>query len=103
MSPFEPNYRGPGEGPRGPFQAFFNPSGASPRKSASGSSLQHQHLAQIVTHPLEPKMIVVAHITEVATSLQPVTAFQGADDSLHGRRTREKNLFRFFCCAVMAR
>ena len=69
MSPFEPNYRGPGEGPRGPFQAFFNASGASPRKGASGSSLQHQPLPQVVTPPLEPEMIVVAHMTEAATSL----------------------------------
>jgi hypothetical protein len=82
--PFEPNYGGPGEGPRGSFQAFFYLSGASPRESASGSSLEYQHLSQVVTHPLEPKMIVVAHMTEVATSLQPINAFQGADDPFRG-------------------
>ena len=78
MNPFEPNYRGPGEGPRGPF----NPSGASPRKNASGCPLQPQHLPQIVTHPLEPATIVVGHPTDIATSRHPRAAFQGADDHL---------------------
>ena len=48
-------------------------------------------------------MIVVAQLTEVATSLQPIAAFQGADDPLYGPAHPGKNLLRFFCCAVMAR
>ena len=72
------------ERPRVPFQALSNPSGASPHKSASGSSLQHQHFLQVVTHPLEPEIIVVAHPTDIATSLHPIMALQSADDPLHG-------------------
>src|SRR5665647_3522332 len=80
MNPFEPNYRGPGEGPRGPF----NPSGASPRKSASGCPLQHQHLPQVVAYPLQPEVTSIAHPTHIATSVHPIAALQGTDDPLHG-------------------
>lgn len=79
MSLFEPNYRGPGEGPRGPFQAFLNPSGTSPHKRVSGCPFQHQHFFQVVAYALQPHVTSVAHVTEIATSLQAIAAFQGVE------------------------
>src|SRR3990172_9968092 len=59
-------------------------SGLPPRTRGSGGPLQHQHLFQVAAHPFKPEMIVIAHPTEIATSLQPIAAFQSADDPLHG-------------------
>jgi hypothetical protein len=84
MNPVEPGYNFPGEGHRGPFEALLNPLGILPPKRVLGCSLQHQHLLQVVAHSFEPEMVVVAHPTEIATSLQPIATFQGADDPLYG-------------------
>ena len=55
-----------------------------PLKRFSVCSLQNQHLFQVVAYSCEPEMILVADPPEIATSLQPISAFQGADDPLHG-------------------
>src|SRR5512135_1673874 len=84
MNLSESSYRGVGEGLRGPLAAFVNPSAPLLRSGSSGSPLQRQHLSQVVANPLQPKVIVVAPQTQIATSLHPIAAFQGADDPLHG-------------------
>ena len=84
MNPSESNYRGSGEGLRGPFRAFYNFSSPSPLNRDSGGPLQHQHLSQVVTDPCQPKVIVVAPQAQIATAPQPIAALQGADDPLHG-------------------
>jgi hypothetical protein len=84
MHPSESSYRASGAGPRGPFPACFNLSSRAPRHGGSGSPLQHQHLPQVVAYPLQPEVTSIAHPAHIATSLQPITAFQGADDPLHG-------------------
>jgi hypothetical protein len=44
MSPSQRDYRSPGEGPRGPAQAFLNLVGPPTRNRGSVGPLQHQHL-----------------------------------------------------------
>ena len=84
MIPREPSHRFLEEGRGRPFEALLNPLGTLPPKRVSGCFLQHQHFLQVVAHSFKPEMIVVAHSSKITASLQPIAAFQGADDPLHG-------------------
>ena len=84
MNLSESCYRGAGAGPRGPLGPFLRLSGLPLGTRGSGGPLQHQHFSQVVTHPFQPQVIVVALQAQIATSFQPIAALQSADDPLHG-------------------
>src|SRR5208283_755724 len=95
MNLSESCYRGAGEGSRGSLRAFFRLSGLFLNTRGSGGPLQHQHLFQVVANPLQPKVIMVAPQPEIATSLQPIAALQGADDPFHGLAHARKKFIPF--------
>src|SRR4030042_5835760 len=95
MNRSDSSYRGTREGLPGPFQACVNPSTPLLRSRGSGGPLQHQHLFQVVANSFQPKVIVVALQAEIATSLQPIAALQGADDPLHGPAHSGKEFIPF--------
>ena len=96
----ESGYREAGESLRGPLQVLVSPSAPLLRNRGSGGPLQHQHLFQVVAHPLQPKVIVVSPQAQIATSRQPIAALQGADDSLHGLAHPRKEFIPFLLVAT---
>src|SRR4030065_2140020 len=95
MNRSDSSYRGTGEGFPGPFQACVNPLAPLLCNRGSSGPLQHQHLFQVVANSLQPKVIVVAPQAEIAASLQPIAALQGADDPLHGPAHAGKEFIPF--------
>jgi hypothetical protein len=95
MNLSEFNYRGNGEGPRGPFKAFTWPLGLPFHNGGSVSPLQHQHFSQVVTDSFQPTVIVVAPQAQIATSHQAIATLQGADDPLHGLAHARKAFIPF--------
>ena len=95
MSSFESNYSTTGKGHVMPLKAFFNPL-AHLLQHRSSSLLQHQHLFQVIAYSLQPKMIMIALQTEIATSLKSVAALQGSDYPLHCLAHSRKEPVPFF-------
>ncbi len=84
MNPSESSYRGFGATPRGPFQTCFNLSDPSSRNNGSGGPLQHQHLFQVVTDPLQPEVTSIARPSHITAAVHPIVALQSTEHPFHG-------------------
>ena len=89
MNPSESNYLSLGEDSGVPFQAFGYHSGSSSWNCGSGGPLQHQHLFQVVAHPLQPEVTSISHPTYITTALHPIVALKVPKTRSTARRTRE--------------